>query len=63
MSKAAESTEIDVYIVSYITRDGFFRIDGPYQYLQDAEDRMDMCLRPNNVESVTITKRTMKVRA
>lgn len=62
MSKAAESMEIDVFIVSYTTRDGFFGIEGTYQYLQDAEDRMDMCLRPNNRASVTITKRTMKVR-
>lgn len=63
MSKAAEGIEIDVYIVSYITRDGFFGIEGTYQYLQDAEDRADMQMRPNNIESVTITKRTMKVRA
>ena len=56
-----KSVEIDVYVVSYTTRDGFHGIEGTYQYLQDAEDRLDMQVRPNNIESVTITKRTMKV--
>lgn len=56
-----KAVEIDVYIVSYETRDGYHGIEGTYQYLQDAENRLDMQMRPSNIESVTITKRTMRV--
>ena len=56
-----KSVEIDVYIISYETVDGYHGIEGTYQYLQDAESRLDMQMRPNNIASVTITKRAMKV--